>query len=341
MSRYRIETQAAALTEALGNFRRLLPLAVRHLVEEYSYLDGFASQTPGHGVDETGVRRAPTLGGWCREVEGWVMEDGSTSQQVCGKRRPCPDHDTDIEWTVVDRAALARAGIESTLRQIADDVTGIASLIASATIVANAALGQRAPRFDVPECSRGVGREGAIEWQRPWCRNVPDETKAGMCDECWAAEAAWRDEHGLEPRQRTARQTPPPPSCVRSACERPATPGRSDGLCDAHRMADSRARRKAEEDEQADRLVALARAAHPEVSWSCTMRPGMAEIGEPRTVLTLQGSKPIPGRPGMLSNAHASVFPGVVRHTGPDAFEHLFAEVVRAIDSYIAWELRS
>ncbi len=250
MSRFRVEVQADALEVMLREYLRVRPLALQHVLTEIGYADGLPSQTSGHG-DETEVRHAPTFVDdkgrplRCHEVEGAVV-DGEVVQRVCNRPRPCRDHDGAVAMTSVDRAAIDRAELRSTLETMRDDATTLASILHSALEVARRALGQRAPREVVPECSRGHGRPGVIEWGRPWCGNVPDETRDGMCDECWAAEARWREERGLKPHARTV-PTPPAVLCVRDGCDRPATPGRSDGLCDADRMADSRARRKAEE----------------------------------------------------------------------------------------------
>lgn len=244
MSRFRV--QADALAEMLREYLRITPLALTHLVEELGYVDGHATQMPGHGVDETGVRRAAMLTGVCREVEGVLGSDGEVVERACGHLRPCPDHDTAVPMTSVDRAVLARTQLMSTIAQIEDDTRTLAAITSSALRVARGALGQRAPRIEVPECNRGTGRDGVLEWGRPWCNAVPDETRAGMCDDCWRAEAAWRELRGLEPRHRTERTAAPRPMCSRDQCTREATAGRTDGLCDAHRMADSRARRRVE-----------------------------------------------------------------------------------------------
>lgn len=246
MPRFRVQVQADALAAMLDDYLRTTPLALAHLITELGYVDGHATQVAGHGVDETGVRRAPTLTGECRAIEGFRdPATGEVVQEPCGRVRPCPEHDTPVPMTSVDRAVIARAELTSTLHQIEDDVRTLGVLISSALTVSRAALGQRAPRIVVPECSRGVGREGVLEWGRPWCNAVPDETRAGMCDECWQAEAAWRELHDLEPRRRTERTPAPRPMCSRGGCTREATVGRTDGLCDAHRKADSRARIRA------------------------------------------------------------------------------------------------
>jgi hypothetical protein len=250
MPRFRVEVQADALAHMLREYLKVAPLALAHVLSEIGYLDGHPSQVPGHGVQEAGVHRAPALTGACRHVEGRYVhgDDGElvVVQEECGRMRPCPDHDTAVEMSSVDRAVIARADLVATLHQIEDDTRTLAAILSSSLTVARGALGQRAPRFDVPECNRGVGREGVIEWGRPWCNAVPDETRAGMCDDCWTAEAMWRELHGLEPRRRTERAAPPRPMCARDGCTREATVGRTDGLCDAHRMQDSRARRRAE-----------------------------------------------------------------------------------------------
>jgi hypothetical protein len=52
--------------------------------------------------------------------------------------------------------------------------------------------------IEVPRCDGGAGREGAIEWGKPDCTNVPKGRK--ICDRCRKAEQTWRREHGLIPR---------------------------------------------------------------------------------------------------------------------------------------------
>lgn len=252
MPRFRVQVQADALATLLREYLRVAPLALEHVIEQIGYVDGHPAHTAGHGVEETSVRRGPTFVDAdghqlrCREVEGRLVAC-EVVQRVCGHVRPCPDHDTPVAMTSVDRAAIARADLVATLHQIDDDTRTLAQVINSALHVARQALGQRAPKVEVPQCNRGVGRDGVIEWGRPWCNAVPDETRAGMCDECWQAEAAWREAHELAPRHRTSPAGPPPVLCSRDGCTRDATPGRTDGLCDAHRMADSRARRRSED----------------------------------------------------------------------------------------------
>ena len=249
MPRFRVEVQADATLQLMRAYVELVPLALDHLLTELARIDGHASQVPGHG-DATASGHSPTFVDdqgrplRCGEVEGFMV-DGEVEQRRCNHARPCPHHDSSVPMTSVDRAVLARAEVISTLRQVEDDARAVASVLQSALFVARQALGQRAPRIEVPQCNRGVGRDGVIEWGRPWCVNVPDETRAGMCDECWQAETAWREAHELAPRHRTAPARPPAPTCSREGCTRDATPGRTDGLCDAHRKADSRARIRA------------------------------------------------------------------------------------------------
>jgi hypothetical protein len=153
--RSRMDVQLAAAVGLLEAYAELLPVAVHHLQRELVVLDGYASSTTG--------RSDPTPPG--------------TS-----------------EMTSVERAADARLRLTSAVDQIRDDRDAILSLISSALHICRQAIGERAP-VPATRCADALhGREGAIEWGRPDCEELP--SKAGLCGACYFRERRWRESHG-------------------------------------------------------------------------------------------------------------------------------------------------
>lgn len=211
-------------------------LAIQH--------DGFTASVNGAGTPTAVRSNLPS--GPCQEAS-WRVEG-----HVCGLQRPCPDHDAPVELTSVEAAADRRRWLEQQHDQMEDDIKTLGQILLSARRVAQMTMGQRLVHRSLDgheeRCNRGGRRDGSHVWGDPLCERIADPTKAGMCDVCWEAERAWREETGRPRRRRTGATDPDDasPLCVRPGCTNPATPGRSDGLCDADRMRESRARRKQE-----------------------------------------------------------------------------------------------
>ena len=51
---------------------------------------------------------------------------------------------------------------------------------------------------NTPRCTGGAGREGAIEWGRPDCWEVP--ARGALCIACYTREYRWRNQTGLPTR---------------------------------------------------------------------------------------------------------------------------------------------
>lgn len=225
----RLHVQLTAARVLVDRATALLPAGLDAI--QLLTVDGYPTKAPG---------AAPAVGRYVAPPEGECPEPG------CDCERPCPEHDAPLHLNAVESAAMSGlrvAGIERKLDQsvkaIAVNALQVVQLLEKVGRLAH-------PPEQEQMCNRGVGREGHLEWQDPLCARHFDPTKAGMCDECWEAEARWREARGLPPRERTD-LTPPQagPTCVRDGCIRAATPGRTDGLCGAHRVADLRAARKA------------------------------------------------------------------------------------------------
>lgn len=102
------------------------------------------------------------------------------------------------ELTPVERAAEARIRLGSVRVQLVDDRDAILSLVCSALKVARDAVGYRAP-VETERCRDNQRRrDGAMEWGREWCEELPN--KAGLCWACYQRERRWREAHGMTGR---------------------------------------------------------------------------------------------------------------------------------------------
>lgn len=230
--------QIDSARELVLKVQRLLPAGLDAL--DVLTVDGYPTSTPGASQDVSARSTTPRP---CRAPDCSNELPCPDHGDPCGapgckSERPCYVHDSTVKLMPVESAALAASKGAGLQHQLDTSIRSIAMQARRALEVLEQLT---APTVPKQLCSCGAGREGVIEWGDPTCRRVPNPTKAGMCDQCWAAEEAWRAAHELPPRERT---TPPTeqPRCVRGDCPRAAT--RADGLCDAHRMKDSRARRR-------------------------------------------------------------------------------------------------
>lgn len=246
--RTRITVRRHAQFDALGlmleSYGAEVQVALEWVAAELALQhDGYPTSVPGSAPPST--ERRPVPCGYC-EAESWRREG-----EMCGLARPCPDHDAPVDLTAVEAVADRRLWLERQRDQMADDITSLGLLLASYRRVAQATIGGRLSRpandGHDERCNRGARRDGVHVWGDPLCERIADPTKAGMCDVCWEAERRWREDNDREARRRTGVadewSAGSPWLCVRDGCVREATPGRADGLCSAHRMQDSRARR--------------------------------------------------------------------------------------------------
>jgi hypothetical protein len=219
-----------------------LATALARLRDEMDLCDGHSDHTPGASAPEA---RTPVLmEGNCREYIAGAIQ--------CGKARPCGEHDVnDTRLSPVERAAARSAVLERARSELLDAI--------GALLRATDHAERRVRRWSQPDpidtknmLCHGTAtypgyhvplRDGG--WYDELCKKVADPTKGGLCDACWGREVAWRASQNLPPRERTnVAVVRDIPMCVRGDGNT-ATPGRNDGLCNACRLRDSRARSKA------------------------------------------------------------------------------------------------
>lgn len=94
----------------------------------------------------------------------------------------------------VERVVAQLRHYDTLIAQLYDDIDTIRSVAASALTVANRALGDRAPKPTPVRCD-ATGREGAIEWGRPDCGDLP--VRGTLCMACWWREYRYRKAKGL------------------------------------------------------------------------------------------------------------------------------------------------
>src|SRR6187431_2696266 len=106
------------------------------------------------------------------------------------------------ELTTLERHAIARMEISSTVDQIKDDMDALPVLLSSYLAFARKAQGFRAPtaeeRGERRCCENQTGRDGVGEWGEPWCMDLP--VKAGLCARTYMREWRWRKLNNLAPR---------------------------------------------------------------------------------------------------------------------------------------------
>lgn len=234
----RLLGQIDSARELVLKVQRLLPAGLDAL--DVLAVDGYPTSTPGASQDVAAraTTARPCRASDCPNELPCPDHGDPCCEPGCHLEHPCAVHDSPVTLTTVESAALAArkgAGLQHQLD------TSIRSIAVQARRALEVLEQLTAPTVPKLLCSCGAGREGVIEWGDPTCRRVPNPTKAGMCDECWAAEETWRGAHELPPRERTSPPKAEPPKCVRCG-QRAST--RADGLCDADRMKDSRARRR-------------------------------------------------------------------------------------------------
>lgn len=160
MSRTRTDIQIDAAVGLLARYAVQFPEALHHIDRELRALDGYPASTMGDGMSRS-----------------------------------------TAELTTVERGADARLRLSVVRSQLVDDRDAILSLISSALAVCRDALGHReAAASGVARCHDALhGREGALEWGRPECEDLP--VKAGLCSACYRRELRWRQAHDLIGRE--------------------------------------------------------------------------------------------------------------------------------------------
>lgn len=238
----------AVLPRRVHDLTNNLALALTNIRDGMDECDGYPATSVGSSAPE--ARTPAVLEGNCRE---WQPSSDALAVPIqCGRARPCPEHDVnDTRLSPVERAAARSAVLERARRDLIDAI----GAILRATDHAERRVRRWAqiepvdsknmlchgtatyPGYHVPLSDGG--------WYDELCKKVADPTKGGLCDQCFTRETAWRATQQLPPRERTnVTVLRDVKLCTHPAgCTREATPGRTDLLCNAHRMADHRAKK--------------------------------------------------------------------------------------------------
>lgn len=245
-----MSTDTELLATHLRSARRIIDLAptlaARLTTIADHANDGYPTSTPGAPIVATGGR-ALSSEHCTADVERFGLvsgiggHDGPHGALVarkvpCGKLRPCIDHDGGGKTTTTEAAALNQ-NVHDRTRTVIDQQIHVVDR--ALDIIERATAGTSGERVgqNHARCACNDGREGSTAWGDKLCRRIPDERCAGLALECFTRMNDWRIIDGQEPIARQSEQM-----CKRCGI-RPATVGRTDGLCSADRMADSRARK--------------------------------------------------------------------------------------------------
>ena len=243
-----MSTDTELMATHLRNARRIIDIApalVAQLETAADHAnDGYPTSTPGAPIVATGGRVYSTER-CTADVERFGLVSGTdgphgalVARRVpCDKLRPCIDHDAGGKTTTVEAAALNQSIHDRTRTVIATQIGHIARSLDIIERATNGTSGERVGQNHA-RCACTDGREGSTAWGDKLCRRIPDERCAGLALECFTRMNNWRRIDGLDPIERQTE-----PMCKRCGT-RPATVRRTDGLCNADRMADSRAARK-------------------------------------------------------------------------------------------------
>lgn len=177
-----------------------------HVRAELALVDSFSDHTPG-ASDPDGTPRKPLTGKCVARIpiEGagtWSRIGDDAELQVmgvCGRSRPCGEHDSPVALTAVERAAERRMQLNNNLSMFEVQCKTIVVAASDAMRAADHILGTRLEVADeaIKECRDGqFGREGAIEWGDPLCRKGAD--KVGLCHQHYMAARRWREKNGLD-----------------------------------------------------------------------------------------------------------------------------------------------
>ena len=229
----------AVLPRRVHDLTNNLALALTNIRDGMDECDGYPATSVGASAPE--ARTPAIMHGNCLEY----IHTGDTTVQ-CGRARPCGEHDVnDTRLDPVERAAARSAVLERGRQEILNAV----GVILRATDNAERSVRRWMPASVVDTkkllCQGTPQLPGYMDWYDPLCRQVADQTTGGLCLDCYRKETVWRASQQLPPRDRShVAAVRDIPMCTRGD-GRTATPGRSDGLCGACRMSDSRARGKA------------------------------------------------------------------------------------------------
>lgn len=99
-------------------------------------------------------------------------------------------HTSPVETTV-----LKRLPQHTTIRDQLDELDAACKILRNLERETRTILGRTGPP---PRCTGGVGRDGAIDWGRPDCTELPG--RGPLCIACYHRERRWRNDHGLPTR---------------------------------------------------------------------------------------------------------------------------------------------
>ena len=136
-----------------------------------------ASQRDGYPTTASGADTGPRTGGQTILVDGDHIPVTSVEAAVIARL----EHHQRIN-------DAERADLEAT-------ANGILIMVNNLNREITRILGNH---IDTPRCSGGAARDGALEWGRPDCTNVP--SRGPLCERCAKAEWRWRKNHDLPAR---------------------------------------------------------------------------------------------------------------------------------------------
>ena len=239
-----MSTDTELVAKHLRNARRIIDIAPR-LVAQLEQIadhanDGYPTSTP-MAPEQLGTGQRVYEGACTEIVERyglpWVAGNLTLTRRPCGKARPCGEHDRGSRTYSTDAAALNPTHADKMRDQLVAQVDTITKALDSMATVTGTPL-IRTGGDTLVRCNCRDRRDiGATAWADRLCQRIPDERCAGLSLECFARMNAWRTNDGQQPVERETE-----PMCKRCGT-RAATVGRTDGLCNADRMADSRAKR--------------------------------------------------------------------------------------------------
>lgn len=228
-----------------GQYIRDLVTALEQIRLLADEADGYPTHTVGASAPE--ARTPPIMEGMCME---WDAAPIGGFRTRCMMPRPCPEHDVnDTRLDTIERNAARNLILERDRVALIESFQQIRRL----TITAHRRTRRYVPAPDIDKkamlCTGTPSLAGYHVplmdggWYDEQCRNIADPTRHPLCSTCWAKEQAWRIANGLPERERTRPTIAVSSKPCANGCGRDAAPGRTNGLCDACRMADIRAKR--------------------------------------------------------------------------------------------------
>jgi hypothetical protein len=150
-----------------------MALPDRHLITAAQLVEALATKVP---------RTRALLLDRVHAVDGWPS--GSDEPKVAHSASSAP----------TEAAGAKRLVLAHRLNDLATAKANLVTAVTELSRLCDRVLGPELT-VETPRCDGGAGREGAIEWGKPDCTNVPKSRR--ICDRCRWAEYQWRKEHGL------------------------------------------------------------------------------------------------------------------------------------------------